>query len=307
MPQILKPCGHLLEIFMPYRGDEKRMIEVLCRAADFGFYKGVELGIFFDAGNRRTVRGILESYGLHGATFAMPYVRDRELNLSSFDPDQRRAAVALVKELAGYAAECGYTNFCVPGGPDPGPTLRGSAKNLLADSVSQLAEACASLGLHMTLEPLDRYAFKKQLIGPMDEAVQWFLPLHAAYPNFYLHWDSAHVALDGTDLLRSLDWAGPYIAQFHLCNAILDIQHPCYGDLHMDVGTAPGFETEGFLTPELGAEILKKIASFEKPAGAADVYASVEVLGHPGDDLWLKERNVREFLAECFRLAGIAV
>ena len=150
----------------------------------------------------------------------------------------------------------------------------------------------------MTLEPLDRYAFKKQLIGPMDEAVQWFLPLHAAYPNFYLHWDSAHVALDGTDLLRSLDWAGPYIAQFHLCNAILDIQHPCYGDLHMDVGTAPGFETEGFL---------KKIASFEKPAGAADVYASVEVLGHPGDDLWLKERNVREFLAECFRLAGIAV
>ena len=107
MPQILKPCGHLLEIFMPYRGDEKRMIEVLCRAADFGFYKGVELGIFFDAGNRRTVRGILESYGLHGATFAMPYVRDRELNLSSFDPDQRRAAVALVKELAGYA--WGYT------------------------------------------------------------------------------------------------------------------------------------------------------------------------------------------------------
>lgn len=307
MPQTLLPCGHLLEIFMPYRGDEARMIEVLRRAIDFGFYRGVELGIFFDPANRRTVRNLLEANKLHGATFATPYVKDRKLSLSSFDGDQRRRTVELVKGLADFAAEAGFTNFCIPSGDDPGPLLRGFAKNILADSAREIADHCKALGLNLTLEPLDRYAFKKQLIGPMEEAVQWLAPIHETNPNFYLHWDSAHVALDHTDLAQSITWAGPYIAQFHLCNAILDIQHPCYGDLHMDVGTAPDFETEGFLTPAVGAEILKQVASFDRPAGVKNVYVSIEVLGHPGDDLWLKERNVREFLAKCFEMAGMKV
>ena len=36
MAQKIVPSGHLLEMFMPYRDDEKRMLDVLKRAADFG-------------------------------------------------------------------------------------------------------------------------------------------------------------------------------------------------------------------------------------------------------------------------------
>ena len=39
MAQKLVPSGHLLEMFMPYRDDEKRMLEVLKKAASRGFYK----------------------------------------------------------------------------------------------------------------------------------------------------------------------------------------------------------------------------------------------------------------------------
>ena len=44
MSQKLLPSAHLLEIFMPYRSDEARMIDVFEKAIDLDFYKGVELG-----------------------------------------------------------------------------------------------------------------------------------------------------------------------------------------------------------------------------------------------------------------------
>ncbi len=305
MGRNLRTSAHLLEMFMPYRSDEARMIDVLRKAVEFDFYRGVELGIFFDPTNRKTVRGILEENHLHGTTFVTPYVKDQKLSLSDLETQGRRKAVDLVKELAGYAADAGYTNFCVPSGDDPGPVFRGLAKLALTESMVEIAERCRSLGMNLMLEPLDRYAYKKQLIGPIEEAAVWFAPIHEECPNAYLHWDSAHEALGGADLMKSIETAAPFLAQMHLCNAILDPGHPCYGDLHMDVGEAPDFETEGFLTPQVGAQILKKTASFDPPQGIAETFVSVEVLGHPGDNLWLKERTVREFLARCFALAGM--
>lgn len=306
MAQNLLTSAHLLEIFMPYRSDEARMIDVLNKAVALDFYKGVELGIFFDSVNRKTVRRVLEENKLNGTTFATPYVKDQKLSLSDLDSAGRRKAVELVKNLANLAADTGYTNFGVPSGDDPGPVFRGLAKNALAESMIEIADYCKTLGLNLTLEPLDRYAFKKQLIGPIEESMIWFAPIHEECPNAYIHWDSAHEALGQADLMKSIEVTSPYLAQFHLCNAILDPGHPCYGDLHMDVGVAPDFETEGFLSPVIGAEILKKVASYDKPTGVKDVYVSVEVLGHPGDDLWLKERNAREFLMKCFDLAGMS-
>lgn len=306
MGQNILVSGHLLENFMPYRDDDARMLAVLEKALTFDFYRGVELGIFFDPTYRKKVRHILEVNKLHGTTFITPYVKDQHLSLSDLNGDGRRKAVDLVKSLANLAADTGYTNFGVPSGDDPGYLKRGLAKSALTESMVEIARHCATLGLNLTLEPLDRYAFKRQLIGPMEESMIWFAPIHAECPNAYIHWDSAHEALGKIDLMYSLELASPYLAQFHICDAILDESHPCFGDLHMDCGVAPNFETEGFLTPELGAEILKKVSSFDTPKGVKNVYVSMEILGHPGDNLWLKERNSRAFLQKCLDLANMS-
>lgn len=303
--QTLYPSGHLLEIFMPYRKDERRMIDVLKRAVDIGFYRGVELGVFFDKYNRMTVRNIMEQNDYNLSVFATPYLKENGMNLGSLDETQRRKTVEYTLELARLVADMGCTNLGVPSGDDPGDALRRRAKQALAESLSQIADAVKAMNLNITLEPLDRYAFKKQLIGPMKESMEWFSAIHEQCPNTYIHWDSAHEALGQTDLMLSLEYAEPYIAQFHLCNAILDRFHPCFGDLHMDVGEPPEFKTEGFLTLELGAQILSKVASFPKPVGVKKTYVSVEVLGHPGDDLWHKEETSRLFLQKCFTLAGL--
>ncbi|MCD8098402.1 MAG: sugar phosphate isomerase/epimerase [Lachnospiraceae bacterium] len=305
MAQKILPGAHLLEMFMPYRSHETKMIGVLEKAADLGFYKNMELGIFFDRENRRTVRNILEANGLNATTFSTPWVKDDHLSLADLDEGRRRKAVDLCKKLTDLAAETGYSNFGVPSGDDPGPVFRGLAKLALKDSMVEIAEHLKQYGMNLTIEPLDRYVFKKQLIGPMEETAVWFKEVKEAAPNAYIHWDSAHEALGGIDLMESLELAAPYMGQFHLCDTITDSREACFGDLHMDVARAPEWTTEGFLTPEVGAEILKKAASFDKPEGMPQVYVAVEVLGHPGDDLWLKEQNVRAFLTRCFELAGL--
>lgn len=306
MSQTILTSTHLLEMFMPYMYDEARMLEVLGKIAGFGFYKSVELPVFFDSENRTAVRSIIEGNRLFGGTSVTPYVKAQKLSLADLDEDGRMRAVALVRQLSNYAADCGFTNICIPSGDDPGADMRGLAKVVLAESMIELADHMDTLGLKLTIEPLDRYAYKKQLIGPMEENVVWFKPIHERCANAYIHWDSAHEALGGIDLMHSLELAAPYLAQLHLCDAITDVTHPCFGDLHMDCALAPDWKTEGFLTPEVGAQILSKVASFDKPAGVSDVYASVEIHGYPGTHLWLIEEHARAFLQRCFDLAGLA-
>lgn len=307
MSQKLLPSVHLLELFMPYRKDEERMLDVLRKTVEMDFYKGVELCSFAGKYNRMYVRDILEQNHLNAMTFVTPYVKEEKMSLSHLDESERRKAVEFVKRHAGYASDCGYTNFGIPSGDDPGDQHRAKAKKLLADVMVELADYLKGLGLNLILEPLDRYAFKKQLIGPMKESMIWFAPIHEACPNTYIHWDSAHESLGKINLLSSLEMAAPYLSQFHLANAILDTNHPCYGDLHMDCGVAPDFKSDGFLTPEIGAQLLQKVASFDTAPGIKNTYVSMEVLSHPGDDMWLKERNAREFLCRCFELAGMSI
>lgn len=305
MTQQLQKSVHLIEMFMPYRNDEKRMLEVLDDIVSLDYYKGVELPVFFDKLNRDRSRRVIEGHALFGGTSATPYIKDQHLSLADLDDASRSKAVALVKRLAEYSAESGYTNLCVPSGDDPGAALRGLAKVALADSLVEIANYLKGLGMNLTIEPLDRYAYKKQLIGPMEEGVIWFAPIHEACPNAFIHWDSAHEALGGIDLMKSLELASPFLAQFHLCDAICDPTHPCFGDLHMDCAVGPDWETEGFLTPEVATQILSKVASFDKPANVSDVYVSVEIHGYPGNHLWAIEEHGRKFLQHCFELAGL--
>ena len=305
MARTLYPSAHILEMFMPYLHDEKRLIQVLRAVAEKDFYRNVELPSFPTKEHRDTVRRILKDEGLSAITFVAPYLNEERLSLCDPDDARREKAMDALKYHAELAAECGYMTFGVPSGPDPGDAGRALGLELQADSVGRIADFCAGLGMKCSIEPLDRYAHKKGLIGPMDEVVSWFAPLRAAHPNLYLHWDSAHEQLGGLGVLHTLELAAPYMSQIHLCDCISDPTHPCFGDLHMEPAQAPDWTTEGFLTPELGAEIIRRAANFEPAEGVDRFWISIEVLGHKGDNLWHKEKVAREFLQKCWELSGV--
>lgn len=305
MPQKLYPSAHIIEMFMPYLHDEKRLIEVLKRIAEMDFYRNVELPTFPTKEHRDTVRRILRDNDLTAATYAAPYLNERGMSLCDLNDRRRAETIRYLKMQADLAAESGYMTFGVPSGPYPGDEFHDEAMAVQADTLARIADYTALLGMNCSIEPLDRYVHKKALIGPMDEVVRWFKPLHKAHPNLFLHWDSSHEQLGGLGIFNTLDMAAPYLSQIHLCDCIDDPAHPCFGDLHMDPAEAPDWETEGFLTPEIGAEIIRRAASFDKPEGVRRFWVSVEVLGHKGDNLWHKERVAREFLTRCWEESGV--
>ena len=98
----------------------------------------------------------------------------------------------------------------------------------------------------------------------------------------------------------------PYLAQVHICNCVTDPAHPYYGDHHMEVGRAPDFKSWGYLTPEIAASMLKRVAQENPVAGVKHTHVAVEVRSHMGDDLWERERDIREFLMASYDLAGLA-
>lgn len=307
MPQKLYPSAHILEMFMPYLHDEKRLIEILRKIAENRFYRNVELPSFPTKEHRESVRIILADNDLTATTFAAPFLNERQMSLCDLNEQRRTEVLEFLKMHADFAAESGYTTFGVPSGPYPGDALRDEAMTAQADTLAQIADYCAVLGMNCSIEPLDRYAHKKALIGPMDEVVAWFRPLHEAHPNLFLHWDSSHEQLGGLGIFNTLEMAAPYLSQIHLCDCIDDPSHPCFGDLHMDPAEAPNWKTEGFLTPEIGTEIIRRAASFDKPRGVGRFWISVEVLGHRGDNLWHKEKIAREFLTRCWELSGVEI
>lgn len=305
MPQKLYPSAHILEMFMPYLHDEKRLIEVLRKIAEMGFYRNVELPTFPTKEHRDTVRRILRDNDLTAATYAAPYLNEREMSLCDLNDRRRAETIRYLKMQADLAAECGYSTFGVPSGPYPGDEFHDEAMAVQADTLARIADYTSLLGMNCSIEPLDRYVHKKALIGPMDEVVRWFKPLHRAHPNLFLHWDSSHEQLGGLGIFNTLEMAAPYLSQIHLCDCIDDPANPCFGDLHMDPAEAPDWKTEGFLTPAIGAEIIRRAAAFDKPEGVRRFWVSVEVLGHKGDNLWHKERIAREFLTRCWEESGV--
>ena len=187
-----------------------------------------------------------------------------------------------------------------------GEEKRQEAKDILADSYRKIFEGAKEYKeMRFVIEPLDRYAHKKQLMGPIHEVAEWVEEIRKDYPNFYIHWDSAHEALANIDLTESLDAAMPYLAQFHLCNCVTDPTHPYFGDHHMEVGRAPEFKNWGYLDVEVAAKLLSQAAAGQAPAGIDTLYWALEVRSHFGDDMWEREREVREFMMRAYDLAGL--
>ncbi|NUU65946.1 TIM barrel protein [Enterobacteriaceae bacterium BIT-l23] len=287
----LVPSAHIAELFFPLMASETRVVETVRRIAGFGYYRAVETGIITGSREREALRERVASTPLiltQWLTFAL---LNEQLNLSSLDPALRRKSVARARELAHLAAECGTRKLSLVSGADPGEARRDEALAAFGDSLVALGETVSQYpDMILQLEPLDRFAHKRQLIGFSDETARWMQALRPDCPKLYIAWDSAHVALNQEALATSLRQCAPLMSQLHLSNAILDPAQPGYGDYHMKFG-APGF-----LTAEVAREIITVARSLELPPELDEITIAIEMRTTEQDDLWANERECREFL-----------
>ena len=144
MAQKLYPSAHILEMFMPYLHDEKRLIEVLKVLIGKDFYRNVELPSFPTAEHRRTVRRILEDNGVTAITFVAPFLNERKMSLCDLDDRRRGEVLDYLKMHADYCAESGYMTFGVPSEISLLSALSGSSFITIRPSALSLLAACSA-------------------------------------------------------------------------------------------------------------------------------------------------------------------
>lgn len=288
--EIFRPSILISEVFYPYVDQDEQLTRIVKWAAQLNYYRGIEIGAVYDASNRKEVRSILEQNDIQLTSWATRDLCERNLMPASLEPAVRQKTDERLKELLAMAAECGAVNFCLISGPDPGIEKREEAKDVFFETVCRIMEQMRFYeGMNLMIEPLDRFAHKKGLIGPTDESLEFMKRVRKEHGNCYFSWDSAHVALNEENLADSIEVLSPYIGQIHLANAVLDHGSDLYGDWHMKVGEP------GFLTERTGYEILNTASKAKLPDPAVH-FVSVEVRGGVQEDLLLGESRIRNYL-----------
>ena len=280
----IKPSILISEMFYYRLEQGQNLLEIMDQLSDSGYYRAVEIGTVNETAVRAGVRKRIEKNGWQLTQWITKDLLDRGINPSSTDRSVHLTAIQRVKELARAA------NLALISGADPGPALRGEAWKNFAEVVREAYRAMEDTpGMNLLIEPLDRFAHKKNLIGPTEAAVEFVALLKGELPRVYFSWDSAHVALNREDLLQSLEQSAPFVSQIHLANAVTDADSKLYGDWHMPMGEP------GFLDDACAGALLRGAASMCLAENIPH-FASVETRMRKGEDPWKIEEKCRAFL-----------
>lgn len=306
--QRIYPSFHATELFFPLLGhDEIFFHEVVEKGSSIPFYKGIELPLFASRAIRRKTRDLVQEKGLAETVWLSLAMNPAGISLSATDESARKDSVERTLRLIRGCEEMGASRVGLSCGPFLGDRTVKAGTEALYRSFLELSLAIQKdkTGTILIFEPMDRYQYKKNFMGPTDEVVALYTRLWEAGARIYIHWDSAHETLKGENLSESLEKTRPWLSSIHLCDCVTDTKSPLYGDLHMDIGQPPAYRSPGYLTPEIGSAILRQAASYDPPEGIGKTMVSVEVRSHLGDDMWAKEKLTRGYLEKVFALAGI--
>lgn len=220
---------------------EMDTVESIRKIAEDEFFGAIEIATAPEE-IRDEVMQILGASHLVIGYVGQPLLLNNKLDLNSLVPQQREAAISMIKGGVDEAYMLGARQLAVLSGPAPAKSKYDQAKELLADSLSQICSYAQSKGnLGITMEIFDREYDKKCLIGPTPEAVEVAKEVKRNYPNFGLMIDLSHLPLLKEKPDYAVKTAKNYLAHVHIGNCILkNKSHPAYGDKHPPFGLAAG-------------------------------------------------------------------
>lgn len=220
---------------------EMDTVESIRKIAEDEFFGAIEITSVPEE-IRDEVTQILGASHLVVGFVGQPLLLNNELDLNSLVPQQREAAVSMIKGGIDEAYSLGARQLAVLSGPAPAKEKYSQAKELLVDSLSQICRYAQSKGdLGITMEIFDRDYDKKCLIGPTIEAVEIAREVKRQYVNFGLMIDLSHLPLLKETADHAVKAAKDFLTHVHVGSCILkDKSHPAYGDKHPPFGLAVG-------------------------------------------------------------------
>ena len=218
------------------------ILETLQKIAEDDFFTAVEISWIKDAKVREKAKKLLEMSHLTVAYGAQPRLLINNLNLNSFNEEERKRAIREIKAGVDEAYEIGAKALAFLSGKDPGKEGREQACELLISSIKEICNYAKSKGdLGITLEIFDQEIDKKCLIGPANEARKLAAEIRKEFDNFGLMVDLSHLPLLNETPTQAIMPIKDYLVHAHMGNCIMrDKDQPGYGDQHPRFGIIGG-------------------------------------------------------------------
>ncbi|CAN5444435.1 TIM barrel protein [soil metagenome] len=278
---------HFMAFPQTMRGEGPVLETIQTIAADPDF-QAIEITWIKDDVTREKATALLASSGLDVYYGGQPRLLSQKLSLCDLNTEQRRTAIADIKQGIDEAVTMKALGLAVLSGKDCAETDRPAATTKLVESLQELADYAGERGLQLTIETFDRAGYAKNcLIGPTVEASQ--LADRVARKNFGLMLDLSHMPLLDETPEKMLSAGKAHLRHIHIGNCVKRISgHPAYGDEHPRFGIPEGengvpelkaFLRELFRIGYLSANKLKPpVVSFEVKPMAGE--ASDVVIAH---------------------------
>jgi D-psicose/D-tagatose/L-ribulose 3-epimerase len=208
-----------------------------------------------------------------GMTASLCGIFTSELDLSSLDPMVRRAGMEYLRRCVEVAEAIGATvvvgAFCGVGGRHiPTVEERAARNEVAADELRSAGSIAASAGVHLGLEPLNRY--ENNFLNTVGQAMA-IVDL-VDHPAVGIHLDLFHANIEEADLREAIRGAGRRLVH---CHAV-DSNRAAPGSGHLpwaavagglaDVGYSGALVIETF---DPTNEAIAALASFWRPFAAS--------------------------------------
>ena len=233
--------------FMAYPSTMKGegpILETVKKIALDDYFTAIELTQIKDANIRKEVRKILETSHMAVGYGGQPRLLTTGMNINDLDENERKKAVASLKEGIDEAYELGAKGFAFLSGKYNEETKEDSYKALIASTKELCTYAKSKGNIKVILEVFDYDIDKKSLIGPAPLAKRFAEDITAEFDNFGLMVDLSHIPMIHETCEESILPVKDYIVHAHMGNTVIkDPSLEAYGDTHPRFGF-PGGEND---------------------------------------------------------------
>ncbi|MFW6281785.1 MAG: sugar phosphate isomerase/epimerase family protein [bacterium] len=221
---------------------EGPVYETLKNIAVDDFFQAVEITWIKDQKQKEKVKKMLKTSHMKVYYGAQPRLLTQDLDLNSSSEEERKKAVATIKEGVDEAVELGAEAIAFLSGKNVTADKRKEATDRLIASINEICQYAKEKDedLGVTLEVFDYDIDKKALVGPAEIAREVAQEVRKDHNNFGLMADLSHLPLLHEGPEASLLPIKEYLVHVHIGNCILDESHPAYGDSHPRFGLKAG-------------------------------------------------------------------
>ncbi len=257
-----------------------------------------------DALRKREIQKMKEYNKILNYNTPIPFQLDGEFNPASDQPIYRANALELAKQHINYAAEADSKLMVITGCADKGPEKRPEILKRFKEYFLKVAAYAKQFDITIVLEPMEREAFKKLVLGPTQECADFIEEMqNEGAANAKLMLDSAHLPLMQETFTQALNSSRKVgLAHIHLGDAVKDPKSAYYGHTHPPLGIHEGcFDVE-----ELTEQLIQlfEFGYLRSNPGSNRPVISLEMRPYPGVSPETSARFAYEKVESAFSAAA---